>query len=545
MFNFYQGAAQASKRLLAGMDWLARQRLASIGIIFLLSFGGSLCWGFFRGTPIPYVENEFSYLLAADTFAHGRMTNPPHPMGEFFETFHVLQYPTYMSKYPPGQGIFLAIGQVVFGHPIYGVWLSAGLMSAAICWMLYAWLAPRWALMGGLAAALQFGIFTYWSQSYFGGAAAALGGALIFGALPRAIQHQRRRDALMLGLGLGMVSCTRPEGLLIGIFAVSLALPWKIKWQAVDKLRLLKNIGLPLAFLLLTITILTGIYNRKVTGHAWLFPHVLYSQKYSTIPLTIFQPLYPAVHYDHKVLGAYFKNRNIDYFNYKRTWKGFTADIVGDMANIATFFFGFPLALPSMVLVARLFFSRRTSARSFLLLSLILFYLGMMPYAAKPHYISFLAPLVVLLITVGIRGLFCLKFRHKKVGGVIVIFLIALQLFFNVLLTPVLQEPKSLGLCVHGAGMGLPASFSREDLKHFLIKRHGKYLVFIKYGLRHNDYFEWVYNEADIDHAPIVWARDTWPSHNQKLLEYFKDRRAVYVTVWWDMHTFPFFWLRQ
>ena len=43
-------------------------------------------------------------------------------------------------------------------------------------------------------------------------------------------------------------------------------------------------------------------------------------------------------------------------------------------------------------------------------------------------------------------------------------------------------------------------------------------------------YREWVYNEANIDGAKVVWAREMDTAHNRKLLEYFADR-CVWLLV--------------
>src|SRR5438094_239453 len=176
---------------LAQRKWLA---VIAVGLLTLVLRAALLP---ILPIPEPVVHDEFGYLLAGETYAHGRLTNPSHPMWEHFETFSIIQKPTYQCYAQPAQGMILATGKILLGHPFWGVWLSAGLMCAAICWMLQGWLEPEWALLGGFLAALRLGTLSYWANSYWGGTAAAIGGAFVLGALPRIRKSQRIRDAVL------------------------------------------------------------------------------------------------------------------------------------------------------------------------------------------------------------------------------------------------------------------------------------------------------------------------------------------------------------
>ncbi len=124
------------------------------------------------------VHDEFSHLLSADTFVRGRLTNPKHDLWEYFETFHVLVRPTYSSKYPPGQGLLLAAGRLVYGHPFAAVALSTVACAVSIAWMIRAWAPWPWATLGGCLVATHQTVVFDWGLSYMGGSLAAIGGAL-------------------------------------------------------------------------------------------------------------------------------------------------------------------------------------------------------------------------------------------------------------------------------------------------------------------------------------------------------------------------------
>ena len=236
--------------------------------------------------PIPSGADDFGYLLLGDTLSHLRLANPTHPMHEFFEAVFVLQQPAYASIYPLGQGIFLAIGRLVLQSFWAGVLLSSAAFCALCYWMLRAWVAPIWALAGGLLAVIEFGPLNPWVNSYWGGSVSACAGCLVFGSLPRLRESPRTIYGVFLEAGLGLQIVTRPfEAVFLALAApVYLLFMFRRDWLVALK-PVLAASAVAAAALGLTL-----LQNKAVTHSFLTMPYMLSRYQYGVPATMTLQP---------------------------------------------------------------------------------------------------------------------------------------------------------------------------------------------------------------------------------------------------------------
>src|SRR6266436_692773 len=470
--------------------------------------------------PVPGIHDEFSYLLMADTFAHGRLANPPHPMWISFETFHVNWFPKYASMYPPAQGFVLALGQIL-GHPWIGVLLSDAAMCAAILWMLQGWLPARWAFLGGVLVALKLGIASYWMNSYWGGAAAAIGGALVLGALPRIARRARIGDVVFLGLGILILANSRPyEGFLLCIPAAVWFVWWLAGKSKSPKLLRVRigQVLLPLVAMLLLTAAFMGYYNWRLTGNALLLPHVLNTHTYHTTGLFL---------WDHKKAEMHYANQEFEEFyngwernNYNNT----SPDIVRVSEEklvrygLTYFWVGEFLALPAIP-----FLFRNRKMRLALVTFLLVTAGSFAVIWSNAHYAAPLTCVVFVLAVQAIRYIRTMRIGARP-AGVAFVRAIALMLILDTGIN------VARGICdpLLWPCEGDP---SRVAIADKLAHTPGKHLIMVRYEKdNHNIHDEWVYNGAEIDNAKVLWAREVDAEQNAKLVAYFKDRKIWLVT---------------
>ena len=500
-------------RLACPFVWIARREALACGVVLCLTLGIRAALLQWMSLPIPAIHDEMSYLLAADTYASGRLANPPHPFWQHFETFHVLQQPVYASKYPPLQGMVLALGQKFFGQPWAGVYLSAGVMCAAMCWMLQGWLTAEWALLGAVLFLLRVGIFSYFMNSYWGGAVPAIGGALVLGALGRMWRRNQLGHAATWAVGLAILMHSRPyDGVVLALGTGAVFL-WWLRKSKTPFGTVCGRVALPVLAILMVSAAAMAYNNKRVTGSALTLPYQLHDQQYAIAPLFFPLPLRPEPLYRHAVMREFWTKWNVD------QWKTARADpFTGFLLKISTmndFFFGlWPYLIPPLIWPYRL----KTTEEKVTVFLLAVFLISIVPLIGiEAHYAAAVCGLFYVRFLQSLARLRTWRPAGKPVGLALATIFVAMFGY---------QFAQSLAI-LYAFGAEVSAfGLARAQVIEKLEKQPGRDLVMVRYTPEHRVHDEWVYNRADIDAAPIVWAREMDTTQDRPFLDYFHDRRV-------------------
>jgi hypothetical protein len=480
----------------------------------------------------PAIHDEFSYLLAADTFLNGRMANPSHPLWEHFEIVHVLSQPTYSSMYPPAQGLILALGKLISGHYMAGVWLTSALLCALVYWMLLGWLPARWAFLGALFTIFRVDLFSYWANSYWGGAHAAISGVLIFGSIPRLASRPQKLHAIWIALGLILLVNSRPYETVFIALSTLILLIWELGLKGRVSFKQCLRATLPTALIVILPGVLLILYYQKqVTGH-WMRMGLQENyQRYglAVLPWQSTQMMRTPVV---KHMEAFYEYQREIFRNF-RNLRGSFANRLKAFGRFWSFFVGPLFTLPLLCFLI----NWRKRHHLQLLVPVVVFLVGLAvnPWFF-PHYFAPVFGLYFLMLVQGLR-----EMRAWRVRGIR-----PLRVFVSSM--PLIAAAVSVAtVCVAMTGLQKPeneyvpswhntaaGNVDRAKVQAYLMAQPGKHLVLVAYGQNHNPLVDWVYNEANIDAAKVVWSHDLGREKNAELFQYYPERQVWRIHI--DSH---------
>lgn len=263
-----------------------------------------------------------------------------------------------------------------------------------------------------------------------------------------------------------------------------------------------------------------GAYNRAVTGSPLQMPYLLYTRQYDRAPIFLFQRALPSPGYRNREMRDFYDGWQIGYFREQRASLASVArETMHKAVKITLTFWAFPVFLAAIGAL-RLDAPARTA-----LAICLLFLLALLPETwMNPHYAAPVAPLIFALALMGLRRLrwrpFGLPLGRRIIGAIPVL---CAAPFLYAAATRDHADPEH------------DWAKARARIERVLTASLGgtgaRSLVVVRYGPGHSCHHEWVYNGAELNTAPVIWAREMPGGVNRRLLDYYKDRRAWLLVV--------------
>jgi hypothetical protein len=389
------------------------------------------------------------------------------------------------------------------------VWISTAVAIAALFWMLRAFFTPALALAGVLLALFNADVL-WWNWSYWGGSVSLIGGSLVLGAMFRNLTTTSAKNSVIMGIGCGLLAITRPfEGLIVCSLAVLACFVLSGKER---RRSLISQMIAPLLCGAIPFIAFAAFYNYRVTGNALTLPYVLYEKQYSDSPIFIWQRITTVKQAPHRREIASFYQEEKDNALLQQTPKGYLSYFY---AKLKAYDRSFAHGLILLLWIPALLNWRSAVVRLSFVIFLLTFLASCgLTFWAFPHYTALVFPLVIVLSIQGLHVLYQ-QDRTRLLARLVLACLCALGFVMFSWRLSVNQKTQW--------------QYNRAQLVANLAHSAPKNLVLVRYSKQHNRHKEWIYNAADIDSAPVVFAPDGTAEQNKPLLNYFKGYEVLHI----------------
>ena len=226
---------------------------------------------------IPKFHDEHMHLLQTQMLARGKLWMHPHPLADFFETFHVFVKPVYASVYFPGTAL-IYLPMVWLHLPFWFLPLLVAGAMVALTFRSFAEVIDP--IAGVLAALMMISLqwFRYLSLMVMSHSVMVLLGLSIIYAWLRWRREKKLAWVMMIGGLMGWSAITRPVDALVYSVPVGVAMLIELRRDGLRKIAATIALIVACAIPFLALQV---IENIGVTGDALKTPYRLYADLYT------------------------------------------------------------------------------------------------------------------------------------------------------------------------------------------------------------------------------------------------------------------------
>jgi len=248
-------------------------------------------------------------------------------------------------------------------------------------------------------------------------------------------------------------------------------------------------------------------------------PYQVAIDRYASARYLVWQSAHPEPPYNHEVMRRFHHNWELGRYRQVRNWSGLARDWLHRAETSWSFYFGLLLSLP---LLALPWVVRARRMRPLVLIAAVMLVGLALELFFFPHCAAPATALLMALLATGMRHLSVWVRRRKGSSALVAPAFVVLAAFMVSIRAGGAYLRTPAGMWWHPLQDEAP--WSRRPVLESLNVSGTRHLVLVRYALDHDFHREWVYNDADIDQARAVWARDMARERNAELLRYFHDR---------------------